>query len=214
MLNSAVDAQSEEESCGGEEENIGEQRAEDTFTILNDGCGHDGTMDSSWYNLPEPVLTRILWLLPIKDMTSLSATCRRWYSIANDDFLWKQKLQKHFKIDPSIDIKPGNVPIGSYSRHFQFNSQFIALDIVGYVAGAESWKSEYVRLRTHIPFIQTQCLNGHNHQVLHVSFSHNGQMFATCSKDGFVIVCFQPAFPPLIVPILELCVCVYFYILS
>lgn len=26
----------------------------------------------------------------------------------------------------------------------------------------------------------------HSHQVLHVSFSHNGRMFATCSKDGFV----------------------------
>lgn len=28
----------------------------------------------------------------------------------------------------------------------------------------------------------------HSHQVLHVSFSHNGRMFATCSKDGFVHV--------------------------
>lgn len=30
----------------------------------------------------------------------------------------------------------------------------------------------------------------HSHQVLHVSFSHNGRMFATCSKDGFVHVGF------------------------
>lgn len=28
----------------------------------------------------------------------------------------------------------------------------------------------------------------HSHQVLHVSFSHNGRMFATCSKDGYVHV--------------------------
>jgi len=30
--------------------------------------------------------------------------------------------------------------------------------------------------------------HGHTHQVLHVSFAHNGEMFATCSKDGYVIV--------------------------
>ena len=31
-------------------------------------------------------------------------------------------------------------------------------------------------------------MNRHKDQVLHVSFSHNGQMFATCSKDGKVMV--------------------------
>lgn len=36
--------------------------------------------------------------------------------------------------------------------------------------------------------VLTDILTDHSHQVLHVSFSHNGKMFATCSKDGFVIV--------------------------
>lgn len=36
--------------------------------------------------------------------------------------------------------------------------------------------------------IRTDVLKEHAHQVLHVSFSHNGKMFATCSKDGYVIV--------------------------
>lgn len=54
--------------------------------------------------------------------------------------------------------------------------------------GAVSWKSEYERLTFGIPFVQSQCLKGHVHQVLHVSFSHNGEMFSTCSKDGYVIV--------------------------
>lgn len=36
--------------------------------------------------------------------------------------------------------------------------------------------------------------HAHSHQVLHVSFSHNGRMFATCSKDGFVHVSFQSFF--------------------
>lgn len=33
--------------------------------------------------------------------------------------------------------------------------------------------------------------SAHNNQVLHVSFSHNGRMFATCSKDGFVHVSYN-----------------------
>jgi len=37
--------------------------------------------------------------------------------------------------------------------------------------------------------ILTDELTEHTHQVLHVSFSHNGKMFATCSKDGFINVC-------------------------
>ncbi len=57
-----------------------------------------------------------------------------------------------------------------------------------YLVGAESWKSEYKRLNWNIPLVQAQRLEGHTHQVLHVSFSHNGEMFATCSKDGYVIV--------------------------
>lgn len=59
------------------------------------------------------------------------------------------------------------------------------------LAGAESWYGEYKRLTYNIPMVLTDDLvDAHGHQVLHVSFSHNGKMFATCSKDGFVIVSF------------------------
>lgn len=82
------------------------------FTVVEEATTEYGEMECSlsWYHLPEPILVRILWLLSIKDMVSVSATCRRWYAIANDDFLWKQKLQKHFKIDPSIALRPGKTP--------------------------------------------------------------------------------------------------------
>lgn len=36
--------------------------------------------------------------------------------------------------------------------------------------------------------VLTEVLTQHTHQVLHVSFSNNGKMFSTCSKDGYVIV--------------------------
>lgn len=55
--------------------------------------------------------------------------------------------------------------------------------------GTQSWLEEYKRLIYHVPVILTEDIkDAHNHQVLHVSFSHNGEMFATCSKDGHVFV--------------------------
>lgn len=56
------------------------------------------------------------------------------------------------------------------------------------VSGAESWRTEFKRLTDNVPMVMTDVLTNHSHQVLHVSFSHNGKMFATCSKDGFIIV--------------------------
>ncbi|KAM7353826.1 F-box and WD repeat domain containing 5 isoform 1-T2 [Cochliomyia hominivorax] len=116
--------------------------------------------ESLWWTIPDLALLKILSYLSIKDVANVAATCRRWYEVANDDIMWKHRFQEHFRTDPTILLKPG----------------------------ASSWKNEYVRLTSRIPFVQAQCLNGHVHQVLHVSFSHNGEMFATCSKDGYVII--------------------------
>lgn len=62
---------------------------------------------SMWRFIPEPVLLTIFWLLPIKDILSAGRTCRRWYMIANDELLWKQKMQIHFKTNAGIALKPG-----------------------------------------------------------------------------------------------------------
>ncbi|XP_013115247.1 F-box/WD repeat-containing protein 5 isoform X2 [Stomoxys calcitrans] len=120
----------------------------------------DEGSESLWWSMPDPVLIKVFALLEPKDILSASATCRRWYEVANDTILWKHQFQQHFSTDPSIPLKPG----------------------------ASSWKDEYARLTSRIPFVQTERLQGHAHQVLHVSFSHNGEMFATCSKDGYVII--------------------------
>ncbi|XP_065357327.1 F-box/WD repeat-containing protein 5 [Calliphora vicina] len=121
---------------------------------------HESEEESLWWTIPDLVLLKILSLLNIKDVASVTATCSRWYELANDDLMWKRRFQEHFRTDPTIPLKPG----------------------------ASCWKNEYVRLTSRIPFVQSQCLTGHVHQVLHVSFSHNGEMFATCSKDGNVII--------------------------
>lgn len=52
----------------------------------------------------------------------------------------------------------------------------------------ESWLDEFQRLCYHTPIVQAETLTDHINQVLHVSFSHNGLYFATCSKDGYVLV--------------------------
>lgn len=45
-----------------------------------------------------------------------------------------------------------------------------------------------MRLCDNVPIVLTEVLTEHSNQVLHVSFSNNGKMFATTSKDGFIKV--------------------------
>ncbi|XP_036320698.1 F-box/WD repeat-containing protein 5 isoform X1 [Rhagoletis pomonella] len=127
-----------------------------------------------WWSLPEPILFRIYWMLPIRDLLNSGATCKRWWNVSNDELMWKQKFVLHYKIDPIIRLKPVSL-------------YYFGINGLTYI-GTESWKSEYKRLSWNIPYVQAQRLEGHTHQVLHVSFSHNGEMFATCSKDGYVII--------------------------
>lgn len=51
-----------------------------------------------------------------------------------------------------------------------------------------SWKEEYKRLTDSVPCVEYKCITEHNDEVLHVSFSHDGTMFCTCSKDATVQV--------------------------
>ncbi|KFQ26849.1 F-box/WD repeat-containing protein 5, partial [Merops nubicus] len=48
---------------------------------------------------------------------------------------------------------------------------------------AVSWYEEFQRLYDTIPCVEVQALREHSDQVLHLSFSHSGALFASCSKD-------------------------------
>ncbi len=49
--------------------------------------------------------------------------------------------------------------------------------------GAETnWRSEYERLTDAVPRMESQVLEAHCDEVLHVSFSHDGRQIASCSK--------------------------------
>uniref|UniRef100_A0A4W2DVH9 F-box and WD repeat domain containing 5 n=1 Tax=Bos indicus x Bos taurus TaxID=30522 RepID=A0A4W2DVH9_BOBOX len=48
---------------------------------------------------------------------------------------------------------------------------------------ATSWFEEFRRLYDAVPCVEVQTLREHTDQVLHLSFSHSGYQFASCSKD-------------------------------
>ena len=89
-----------------------------------------------------------------------SLACKSWYRLAFDELLWKGLFHRHWEIRPSIPLAPG--------KH--------------------SWVQEYKRLFYHTPAIQSEVFKVHKDEVLHVSFSHSGKMFATTSKDSSIKV--------------------------
>ncbi|XP_046635564.1 F-box/WD repeat-containing protein 5-like isoform X1 [Daphnia pulicaria] len=117
-------------------------------------------MENGWSELPDHVLLQIFRFLKAEDILKLSTVSQTWYRVSRDELLWKSFFKRDWNISPKIGIAPGKT----------------------------SWFSEYLRLWQHTPILETEVLKGHTHQVLHVSFSHNGKYFATCSKDGYVML--------------------------
>ncbi|XP_011170787.1 F-box/WD repeat-containing protein 5 [Solenopsis invicta] len=120
----------------------------------------------NWYVMSDSILLSIFQYLTPKELMTAGEVCRSWYRVSRDEFLWKYLFYRTYKIDPDVGIVPGKT----------------------------SWLGEFKRLAYHTPLIETEVLKEHSHQVLHVSFSHNGKMFATCSKDGYILV-WQSQYP-------------------
>lgn len=85
----------------------------------------------------------------------MSQVCHRWYAVSRDEFLWKELFYQYYRMDSSIPRHPAAV----------------------------SWYEEFKRLYDTIPCVEVQTLKDHQDQVLHLSFSHTGYLFASCSKD-------------------------------
>ncbi|XP_063242847.1 F-box/WD repeat-containing protein 5 isoform X2 [Bacillus rossius redtenbacheri] len=125
-----------------------------------DGLSGDGGDDGAWCFLPDTLLLHIFKYLSAHELLVAGLACWSWRRVSLDQFLWRDLLRGDFCVEPSVGIAPGR----------------------------SSWFHEYKRLHHEIPLVQTEDLREHSHQVLHVSFSHNGKMFATCSKDGYILV--------------------------
>ncbi|KAG7205585.1 hypothetical protein KM043_007556 [Ampulex compressa] len=120
----------------------------------------DAEGNENWYYMPDSILLNIFQYLTPKELTTAGEVCRTWNRVSHDQFLWKDLFYRTYKIDTDVGIMPGK----------------------------SSWLGEFKRLAYHTPLLETEVLMEHSHQVLHVSFSHNGKMFATCSKDGYIFV--------------------------
>ncbi|XP_014283920.1 F-box/WD repeat-containing protein 5 [Halyomorpha halys] len=116
--------------------------------------------NGSWDYLPDTILLHIFQFLSHSELLKAGLACRNWCRISYDEVLWKHLFRRHFDISDSISIAPGK----------------------------NSWYMEFKRLIYHTPQLCSEVISEHRNEVLHVSFSHNGSMFATSSKDGFIIV--------------------------
>ncbi|ELU06661.1 hypothetical protein CAPTEDRAFT_220138 [Capitella teleta] len=114
----------------------------------------------AWELLPDDLIFLIFNHLPACVLIKASEVCKRWHRIAQDEFLWRDLLILDWKVPPNtrLPLKVG------------------------------SWRQEYKRLFFHAPLVESEVLDDHSDQVLHVSYSHNGQLFATSSKDCHIKV--------------------------
>uniref|UniRef100_A0A8C1DBF4 F-box and WD repeat domain containing 5 n=2 Tax=Cyprinus carpio TaxID=7962 RepID=A0A8C1DBF4_CYPCA len=112
-------------------------------------------MDEYGPGLPDSLVLEIFLHLPHKAVLSAGFTCRQWFAVSRDEFLWKELFYNYYCI-------PRTVP-----RH----------------PAAVSWYREFKRLYDCIPCVEVQTLKEHHDQVLHLAFSHRGHRFSSCSKD-------------------------------
>ncbi|XP_033127172.1 F-box/WD repeat-containing protein 5-like [Anneissia japonica] len=118
------------------------------------------TKPGIWLCLPDSLILHIFTFLSSRDLQRCAQTCKSWLRISQDELLWKLLLYREWKIDSSIKLANNR----------------------------RSYRREFKRLAFHTPKVQYQVLREHTDQVLHVSFSHNGKMFSSCSKDGTIKV--------------------------
>lgn len=134
------------------------------------GIGGSGTLSelldeswekSVWTELPDNLLLHIFCFLSPKEVLLAGEVCRNWHRLSKDKMLWKFLFQEAF--NPSMN----KVTLPNSST---------------------SWLAEFQRIRCNTPFVESQVLEEHTDEVLHVAFSHDGQLFASSSKDCSVIL--------------------------
>ncbi|XP_067139924.1 F-box/WD repeat-containing protein 5 [Centruroides vittatus] len=112
----------------------------------------------TWNLLPSPALLRIFSYLCDKDLLNAGRVCTNWLNVSKCDVLWRYLFYRKWNVVKQI------------------------------LPNSKSWLSEYKRLTYCTPVVETEILTLHTDQVLHVNFSHDGKLFASSSKDGYVKV--------------------------
>ncbi|XP_044752618.1 F-box/WD repeat-containing protein 5 [Coccinella septempunctata] len=112
----------------------------------------------AWECLPYTVCYEIFQYFDHKEVVTLGSVCRNWFEVSRDERLWKKLFFSQYPIDRDINNR------------------------------GLSWYQEFRRLHYNVPVIQTEVIREHYDQVLHITFSHNGRYFVTCSRDCFVMI--------------------------
>nr|XP_006134821.1 F-box/WD repeat-containing protein 5 isoform X2 [Pelodiscus sinensis] len=124
--------------------------------LFSDPFGDNDSMDVVGSPLlPDSILYEIFLYLDHIDVLSVGLVCQQWHAVARDEFLWKELFYRYYRVSREVPRHPAAV----------------------------SWYEEFQRLYDTIPCVEVQTLREHNDQVLHLSFSHSGYLFASCSKD-------------------------------
>lgn len=128
-------------------------------------CGDEkyslSTVNSCPFNeIPDSLLLQVFSYLAPKEVVRASTVCKKWNRIAWDEILWKNLLLNYFGVDQKTSLP----------------------------SQAKSWSAEFRRLQFQTPAIETQVLNEHSDEVLHVAFAHNGRYFVSSSKDCSAIL--------------------------
>ncbi|KAF7657083.1 hypothetical protein LDENG_00031750 [Lucifuga dentata] len=105
--------------------------------------------------LPDSLVLEIFLHLAHDCVLRAGLTCRQWFAVSRDEFLWRELFYTYYRIPRSVPRHPAAV----------------------------SWYKEFRRLFDCIPCVEVQTLKEHHDQVLHLAFSHRGHRFSSCSKD-------------------------------
>ncbi|XP_021090672.2 F-box/WD repeat-containing protein 5 isoform X3 [Mesocricetus auratus] len=118
--------------------------------------GQNVTMDEGGMPLlPDSLIYQIFLSLGPADVLAAGLVCRQWQAVSRDEFLWKEQFYRYYQVARDVPRHPA----------------------------ATSWYEEFRRLYDMVPCVEVQTLKEHTDQVLHLSFSHSGYQFASCSKD-------------------------------
>ncbi|XP_007945133.1 F-box/WD repeat-containing protein 5 [Orycteropus afer afer] len=110
--------------------------------------------------LPDSLVYQIFLSLGPADVLAAGLACRQWQAVSRDECLWREQFYRHYQVARDVPRHPA----------------------------ATSWYEEFQRLYDAVPCVEVQTLREHTDQVLHLSFSHSGCQFASCSKDCTVKV--------------------------
>lgn len=62
-----------------------------------------------WEFVPDPIFLQLTGFLSVQDVLNMSGTCKSWYQMAQDDYLWKRLFRRDFKVSSNIGLKPGTI---------------------------------------------------------------------------------------------------------